>query len=569
MGIVYAEIKKKSKYIALTFVIKCFATIVELLIPLLLSYIIDDVIERENIWEIIFFGFLMLVATFFAFMANVIANRMSSRSSTQITKEVRKQLYYKVSYLSEKQVDDVTIPTLVSRLTTDTYNVHQVIGMIQRAGVRGPIMLVGGIFVTLVISPMLTIILLVTLPFIAAISIIASKKGFPMYRVVQKKIDKQVEVVRENITGIRVVKALSKTEYEKNRFDNANQDTVYTEKKAAIIMSTVNPIVSLVLNIGLVGVLLFGGYLIDKGTLEPGSILGFMLIFNYILNSMLMITRIFMMISRASASIGRIHEIMDLEEDLKIQKPTYFGTDDYIVFDNVDFSYNGVKNDLTNINIRLKKGESLGILGATGSGKTTLINLLLRLYDPTHGGIYLEGKNINSYDEKTFRKNFGVVFQNDIVFGDTIENNIDFYRNLSKEEINNAVKNSEAKFINEPEVGLNYEVASRGLNLSGGQKQRLLIARSMAAKPNILILDDASSALDYKTDANLRKNINENFKDTTLIIVAQRISSIMNCSKIIILDEGRIVDMGTHEELLKTSRIYQTISELQMGAFNE
>ena len=569
MGIVYAEIKKKSKYIALTFVIKCFATIVELLIPLLLSYIIDDVIERENIWEIIFFGFLMLVATFFAFMANVIANRMSSRSSTQITKEVRKQLYYKVSYLSEKQVDDVTIPTLVSRLTTDTYNVHQVIGMIQRAGVRGPIMLVGGIFVTLVISPMLTIILLVTLPFIAAISIIASKKGFPMYRVVQKKIDKQVEVVRENITGIRVVKALSKTEYEKNRFDNANQDTVHTEKKAAIIMSTVNPIVSLVLNIGLVGVLLFGGYLIDKGTLEPGSILGFMLIFNYILNSMLMITRIFMMISRASASIGRIHEIMDLEEDLKIQKPTYFGTDDYIVFDNVDFSYNGVKNDLTNINIRLKKGESLGILGATGSGKTTLINLLLRLYDPTHGGIYLEGKNINSYDEKTFRKNFGVVFQNDIVFGDTIENNIDFYRNLSKEEINNAVKNSEAKFINEPEVGLNYEVASRGLNLSGGQKQRLLIARSMAAKPNILILDDASSALDYKTDANLRKNINENFKDTTLIIVAQRISSIMNCSKIIILDEGRIVDMGTHEELLKTSKIYQTISELQMGAFNE
>ena len=569
MGIVYAEIKKKSKYIALTFVIKCFATIVELLIPLLLSYIIDDVIERENIWEIIFFGFLMLVATFFAFMSNVIANRMSSRSSTQITKEVRKQLYYKVSYLSEKQVDDVTIPTLVSRLTTDTYNVHQVIGMIQRAGVRGPIMLVGGIFVTLVISPMLTIILLVTLPFIAAISIIASKKGFPMYRVVQKKIDKQVEVVRENITGIRVVKALSKTEYEKNRFDNANQDTVYTEKKAAIIMSTVNPIVSLVLNTGLVGVLLFGGYLIDKGTLEPGSILGFMLIFNYILNSMLMITRIFMMISRASASIGRIHEIMDLEEDLKIQNPTYFGTDDYIVFDNVDFSYNGVKNDLTNINIRLKKGESLGILGATGSGKTTLINLLLRLYDPTRGGIYLEGKNINSYDEKTFRKNFGVVFQNDIVFGDTIENNIDFYRNLSKEEINNAVKNSEAKFINDPEVGLNHEVASRWLNLSGGQKQRLLIARSMAAKPNILILDDASSALDYKTDANLRKNINENFKDTTLIIVAQRISSIMNCSKIIILDEGRIVDMGTHEELLKTSKIYQTISELQMGAFNE
>ncbi len=569
MGIVYAEIKKKSKYIAWTFVIKCFATIVELIIPLLLSYIIDDVIERGNIWEIIFYGSLMLVATFFAFMSNVIANRMSSRSSTQITKEVRKQLYYKVSYLSEKQVDDVTIPTLVSRLTTDTYNVHQVIGMIQRAGVRGPIMLVGGIFVTLAISPMLALILLVTLPFITAVSIIASKKGFPMYKEVQKKIDKQVEVVRENISGIRVVKALSKTEYEKKRYDTANEDTIRTEKKAAIIMSTVNPIVSLILNTGLVAVLLFGGYLISEGKLEPGSILGFMLIFNYILNSMLMITRIFMMISRASASIGRIHEIMALEEDLKLKEPTYFGTDDYIVFDNVNFSYNGVKNDLTNINIRLKKGESLGILGATGSGKTTLINLLLRLYDPNSGGIYLEGKNINSYDEATFRKNFGVVFQNDIVFGDSIKNNIDFYRNLNNEEINGAVKNSEAKFINDPSVGLEYEVASRGLNLSGGQKQRLLIARAMASKPNILILDDSSSALDYKTDAALRKNINENFKNTTLIIVAQRISSIMNCSKIIILDEGRIVDMGTHEDLLETSKIYQTISELQMGAFNE
>ena len=569
MGIVYTEIKKKSKYITFTFIIKCFATIVELIIPLLLSYIIDDVIERENIWEIIFYGCLMLLATFLAFISNVIANRMSSRSSTEITKEVRKQLYYKVTYLSEKQVDDVTIPTLVSRLTTDTYNVHQVIGMIQRAGVRGPIMLVGGIFVTLVISPMLALILLIALPFITAVSIIASKKGFPKYKLVQKKIDKQVEVVRENITGIRVVKALSKTEYEKNRFDEANMDTIITEKSAAMIMSTVNPIVSLILNTGLVAVLLFGGYLISEEKLEPGSILGFMLIFNYILNSMLMITRIFMMISRASASIGRIHEIMELEEDLKIKSPTYYPGDDYIVFDNVDFSYNGVKNDLTSINIKLKKGESLGILGATGSGKTTLINLLLRLYDPTRGGIYLEGKNINSYDEETFRKNFGVVFQNDIVFGDTIKGNIDFFRNLTEEDIKSAVKNSEAKFINEPEVGLEHEVASRGLNLSGGQKQRLLIARSMAAKPNILILDDASSALDYKTDAALRKNINDNFKDTTLIIVAQRISSIMNCSKIIILDEGRIVDMGTHEELLKTSKIYQTISELQMGAFNE
>ena len=284
---------------------------------------------------------------------------------------------------------------------------------------------------------------------------------------------------------------------------------------------------------------------------------------------MLMITRVFTLLAKAKASIDRVQEIMDLEDDLLLEEASKIDTDDYIVFDNVSFSYNGVKNDLENINIRIKKGESLGILGGTGTGKSTLINLLLRLYDPQVGNIYLEGKNIKSINEEEFRKNFGVVFQNDIIFGDTVRNNINFYRELSDEKIKNAIDNSQALFINQLEDGLDHQVSSRGLNLSGGQRQRVLLARSMAAHPNILVLDDASSALDYKTDAQLRKNINQNYKDTTLVIVAQRISSVMNCEKIIILNDGKIEAQGTHKELLEKSTTYQTIYQLQMGAVNE
>ena len=569
MNLVYSEIGKKKKYITITLIIKTFATLTELFIPLLLTYLIDNIIPKENILEIVLYGCLMLFATILTFVGNVVANRMSSRSSTLITKEVRKQMFYKVQYLSSKQVDEVTIPTLVTRLTTDTYNVHQVIGMVQRAGVRAPILVVGGIIITLIISPILSLILVLLLPFIVFIALRTSKKSFPIYQDVQKKIDKQVEVVRENISGIRVIKSLSKEEYEKNRFNTANKETNDAEKKAAFLMSKMWPLIGLILNVGLVLVILVGGYLIDKSLLQPGAIVGYMLIFSYIVNSMLMITRVFTLLAKAKASIDRIQEIMDLEEDLLLQDVEKLDTDDYIVFDNVSFSYNGIKNDLENINIRIKKGESLGILGGTGTGKSTLINLLLRLYDPQVGNIYLDGQNIKSINEEEFRKNFGVVFQNDIIFGDTVRNNINFYRGLNDEDIQNAINNSQASFINRLEDGLNHEVASRGINLSGGQRQRVLLARSMAARPNILVLDDASSALDYKTDAALRKNINQNYKDTTLVIVAQRISSVMNCEKIIILNEGKIEAQGTHQELLEKSTTYQTIYQLQMGAVNE
>ena len=569
MNLVYSEIGKKKKYITVTLIIKTFATLTELFIPLLLTYLIDNIIPKQNIVEIILYGCLMLFATILTFIGNVVANRMSSRSSTLITKEVRKQMFYKVQYLSSKQVDDVTIPTLVTRLTTDTYNVHQVIGMVQRAGVRAPILVVGGIIITLIISPILSLILVLLLPFIVFIALRTSKKSFPIYQDVQKKIDKQVEVVRENISGIRVIKSLSKEEYEKNRFNTANKETNDAEKKAAFLMSKMWPLIGLILNVGLVLVILVGGYLIDKSLLQPGAIVGYMLIFSYIVNSMLMITRVFTLLAKAKASIDRVQEIMDLEDDLLLEEVNKIETDDYIVFDNVSFSYNGIKNDLENINIRLKKGESLGILGGTGTGKSTLINLLLRLYDPQEGNIYLEGQNIKSINEEDFRKNFGVVFQNDIIFGDTVRNNINFYRELSDEKIKNAIDNSQALFINQLEDGLEHEIASRGINLSGGQRQRVLLARSMAAKPNILVLDDASSALDYKTDAELRKNINQNYKDTTLVIVAQRISSVMNCEKIIILNDGKIEAQGTHKELLEKSTTYQTIYQLQMGAVNE
>lgn len=540
----------------------------DLIIPLFLAYIIDEVIPLEDIKLLLLFGFLMIVCTIIALLGNVIANRMASFSSMEITKSIRLQLFRKIIYLSKNQVDEISVPSLVARMTTDTYNIHQMLGRVQRGGIRAPILLVGGIIVTLIINYKLTLILLVTLPLICLITYFASKKGFPLYQDVQKNNDRIVEVVRDNVTGIRVIKALSKTEYEKKRFDSANQNMIKSEKKASFMMAKVNPVVTIILNIGLSFVILFGAYLVKNNQLGPGKIISFTLIFNNILNATIRITRIFITISKSTASIKRIQTILDLKTDLEIISGDSDKKEMGIIFNHVSFTYKGTNNFVSDLYFKVKKGESLGIIGTTGSGKSTIINLLMRFYDPDEGEIYLDGKNIKGIPQEKLHSMFGTVFQNDILFGDTVYHNIDFYRNLGKDQIVSAIHDAGADFVYELE-GLDAIIAARGINLSGGQKKRILIARALASKPEILIFDDASSALDYQTDANIRKVIREKYQDTTMVIVAERISSVKHCSKIIILEEGRIVGCGTHQELLGSSSIYQQISSLQMGDCHE
>lgn len=548
-------------------IIKFIGTIMDLFLPWILSYLIDEIVPRENIGEILFYGFLMVVCSVTAWLGNVIANRMASRVARNTTQSIRHDLFSKISYLSCRQTDEFTIASLESRLTSDTYNIHQMIGMMQRLGIRAPILLLGGITMTLFMEPVLTLVLLATLPFVALVMFYISSKGIPLYTKLQKSVDKMVRVVRENASGIRVIKALSKTEYEKNRFYEVNRELVKNDTKASVTMAASNPLMNLFLNAGLTLVVVVGAFRVYGGATQAGTILAFLTYFTIILNAMLSINRMFVMFSKGSASAKRISEVLDAPEDLTIGDRDHVDNGYHITFENVSFTYNsGAMDVVSNISFALKKGETLGIIGATGSGKSTIINLLIRFYDPDSGTIRIDGDDIRGIPMAELRAKFGIVFQNDVLFSDTIEENISFGRGVDKMSIKRAVDSAQAgSFINDLENGLDYRLTIRGSNLSGGQKQRVLISRALAAKPEILILDDSSSALDYQTDAKMREALSKYFRGATTIVVAQRVSSIKHADHIMALDGGEIIGYGTHEELMKNCAEYAQISDSQMG----
>ena len=547
-------------------IIKFTGTIMDLCLPWILAYMIDDIIPQNNVNLIFIYGVIMVICSIIAVTNNIIANRMASRVARDVTREIRHDLFVKISYFSNTQIDKYTIPSLISRMTSDTYNIQRLIGVMQRLGVRAPILLIGGVIVTLTLEPVLSLVLIATLPFVGIMVYYVSKKGVPYYSEFQMYVDKLVRIVRENIIGIRVIKALSKTEYEKSRFEKINKDTSDKEKKASIVMGISSPMMNLILNLGLSIVIIVGAFRVNSGTTEPGKIVAFLTYFTIILNAMLSITRMFVLYSKGSASAMRISEVLEEDEDIVIKNEDYIESKYHIEFNNVSFSYNKDVNAISNINFKLKRGETLGIIGATGSGKSTIIKLLMKFYEVDEGKIRINGYGINGVDKNELHKKFGVAFQNDMIFENTIYENIKFGRDLRKEDIFRASEYAQAKeFIENLREKYNEHLTSKGSNLSGGQKQRVLISRALAKKPEILILDDSSSALDYKTDSLLRKAINDNFKDTTTIIVAQRISSIKNADKIIVLEEGKIIGYGNHDELIKDCYVYKEISDSQMG----
>lgn len=547
-------------------IIKFIGTIMDLFIPYILAHIIDNVIPTGKTASIVFWGSIMLVCAIFAVSFNIIANQKAAKVARDTTEVIRHELFSRIMNLSNKQTDYFTKPSLISRLTSDTYNVHQMVGMMQRLGIRAPILLVGGIIVTLTLDPALALVLVSVIPFIGVIMIFISKKAIPMYMKLQQTVDTMVRMVREDSAGIRVIKALSKGEYEKKKFADINEEVVLKEKKAGITMALMNPTVNILLNFGLVLVIVVGAYRVNSGLTSVGKILAFTTYFTIISQAMMAISRMFIVLSKANASAKRIVEIVDSEEDLlQVILEEYVG-EDYIVFDNVSFSYDKIENNLTDISFKIKKGETLGIIGSTGSGKTTLVQLLMRFYDVDSGNIYIAGENIKSMEVEDLRKLFGVAFQNDTIFEDSIYENIRLGRDLTDEDIEKVIEYACAKeFVEEKEGGEDGLLNIRGANLSGGQKQRILIARALAAHPQILVLDDSSSALDYKTDATLRSNIKKYFDDTTLIIIAQRISSIMNADHIMVLEDGNCIGYGTHEELLENCETYREISISQLG----
>lgn len=570
MKFIYQYIKPFIGIMIVGLLIKTIGTLIELALPYILSYILDDLVPNDGrLSMIILWGGIMILCALLALLCNVKANRMASKVARDCTRKIRHDLFYQTITLSGKQLDYFTIPSLEARITTDTYNVQNFIGRIQRLGVRAPLLLMGGLVVTLIMDAYLSLVMIAILPIIFIVVLFISLKGVKLYASVQDSVDGMVRVVREDTQGIRVIKALSKVEKEQQRYDKVNKKLINAEKKASFAMGFVNPIMSLLMNLGITFVVLIGAYRVMNRQTEPGKIVAFTQYFTMISTATLSITRIFMMYTKSSASASRIAEVMNTVKDLEIASLDIYPlveNDDYIVFDNVSFSYNQTKDNLKNISFRLSKGQTLGIIGATGSGKTTLVHLLMRFYDVNKGAIRIGGKDIRTIPEKDLHTLFGIVMQNDFLFSDTILENIRFGREISQDDIEKAIQISQAyDFIMSFPEGLNHVLSQKATNISGGQKQRLLIARALANHPEILILDDSSSALDYKTDANLRKAILQNLKDTTSIIVTQRVSSVMNADLIIVLEEGEIIGMGNHQDLLNTCEAYKEISESQIG----
>lgn len=566
---------------AVGFLIKFIGSIMDLFIPWILAYVIDTVIPTGRIERIYLWGVVMLLCSILAVSFNIIANRMASRVASDSTQHLRHDLFAKKMYLSARQTDGFTKPSLISRLTTDTYNVTQMVGRIQRLGVRAPILLVGGILFTMALDPALSCVLLLVLPVLATIMIAVSKKGMPLYRRLQSAVDQFVCLVREDIAGIRVIKALSKMEYEKEKFDKINKMVVTCERNAERTMAVLNPAMNMFLNLGLVAVILVGAFRVNQGLSEVGKILAFMTYFTVILNAMMSISRMFVIMNKAVASAARIEQVLACGEDLATQEETEQRENEEeglveagakeaqkaeIVFEHVTFSYNKKEPNLRDISFQVKKGEMLGIIGATGSGKTTLASLLMRLVDVDEGRILVAGKDVRNYEKRALREKFGVVFQNDTIFEDSIYENVRMGRNLGREELEQALMYAQADEFAREKIETEGEMLDiRGANLSGGQKQRVLIARALAARPEILILDDSSSALDYRTDARLRKQLREHFQDTTTIMIAQRVSSVMHADHILVLEDGEMIGYGRHEDLLAGCQVYREISQSQTG----
>ena len=578
-------LKKYRGFMAGVMVIKLAGTLLELLIPYVLEYLIDTVAPTKQTGNVFLWGGVMILLAVTVRFLNVTANRLSVRVAKESILGIRRDLFRTSLNLSGSQMDAFGVPSITSRMTSDSYNVQSFIQSSQTLGIRAPFMLMGGIFITLMMDRGLASILCVMAPIMIVLVVAISMKGIPLYDLVQQGLDDIVRVMRENITGIRVVKALSKEPYEIRRFQSVNDTAAARDIKASIVMALPGPIVTLFLNTGLTLVVVLGARRVNAGVTQPGVILAFLTYFNMILMGVMGLNRIFMMMSKANASAKRIAAVVEMPEELTPVAPEQAARTDregYLVFDHVSFNYEAGAEEggadserfagssrqkaLSDIDFAVKKGGSLGIIGATGSGKTTIINLLMRFYDPQEGHVFIDGRDVRTYEKDELHRKFGVVFQNDAIFVDSIRGNIDFGRGVSDEAIERAASDAMAKeFIEKYDDGYAHEAVIQGANFSGGQRQRLLIARALAANPDILVLDDSSSALDYRTDAALRRAIREHHSGTTTIVIAQRVSSIMALDSVIVLDEGRMIGYGTHEELMRDCAVYRDIYNTQMG----
>ncbi|NLW19768.1 MAG: ABC transporter ATP-binding protein [Clostridiales bacterium] len=567
MNHMLSYLKPHTRALSWTLFVKFIASMLDLFIPFILAILIDDVVPLRQPGLIYLWGGGMAGCAILAVTLNIYANRMAATTAGKVTRQLRHDLFSRLSNISMAQFDGVSLSSAVSRLTTDTYNINQFLNRTQRMGVRAPILLVGGLILTSILDARLTLVLALTLPVITVIIYFVTKTSVPLYDRQQSVLDNLVRVLQENIVGVRVIKALSKTQDERDRFDKVNASLADVGRKAGSVVALSNPLSTLTLNLGLTAVVLTGAFLVNQGLSRPGSIIAFLNYFTIISNAMLGITRIFIMSSKGIASARRVEAVLRLEEPAPLPPSPAVDSPYHIQFDRVSFSYSGMEDNLQEISFALKPGQTLGVIGATGSGKTTLANLLLGLYQANSGQVLVDGQDIRTWDPGRLAAQTGVAFQSGFIMAATIRDNIAYFREMTDEQIWQAARDAQAEgFIAATKLGLDHQVESRGNNLSGGQKQRLLIARALAGQPRLLILDDASSALDYRTDAALRRALAQRHRGTTTLIIAQRVSSIKNADYILVLEDGRAIGLGSHEQLMASCPTYREIATVQMYA---
>lgn len=566
MKTIFKYLKPYQTQLSFGIFIKAFAGILDLMLPFLLAIIIDTIIPTESVMMIVFFGLLMMIAAIASIIFNVWANRISARVSTDAILDLRKDGYRTIMNLNAKRVDEVGLPSLVSRMTTDTYHVYRFFNVMQRMGIRAPILLIGAVILMVIIDVQLSVFVLGLLPLLFFVIGWITVKGIPYFDQLQKSLDELIKVVRENLTGIRIIKAFNQQNNEILRFKHINELTSAKEQRANIIVGLLNPTMALLLNSGLVLILWIGANNVLNGVSQVGSIIAYISYFTLILNAFYALNRIFMLTSKASASANRLSELLSSEVSMPmLEEVTHVSSDQSVLaFDHVTFGYYDHEPTLHDIHFELKPHETIAIIGATGSGKSTLAQLCLRLYDPQQGTISFMGKNIKSIPLEELRQSFAVVFQNDTLFSFTIAQNIELGDKVTSERMLESLDLAQAHFVHQLPQELQTVVQRSGANFSGGQKQRLVLSRALSKDAKVLILDDASSALDYMTEALIFNNLKSAHPLSTLIIT-QRVSLALTADKVVMLEAGKMVGYGTHHELMKTCSPYQQLVRIQLG----
>ena len=553
-------------------IFKLIEAILELFIPIVMAKIIDVGVANRDINYVLKMGGLLILLGAIGLGFALVCQYYASIASQGAGTSIRSELYKHINNLSHTEIDKIGTPTLMTRLINDINQIQTGIAMLIRLGTRSPFVIIGSTIMAFLLDFKLSIIFLITTPLIALVIYLVMSKSLPLYKVIQGKLDNLSLITRENLEGVRVIKAFSKEETEKERFKNATIELTEANIKVGKISALLNPITYIIMNLSVIAILWFGGIRVNIGSLTQGEVIAFVNYITQILLSLIVFSQLIVILTKGATSANRVLEILNIESSIKDNENTTFNrgnlSSPLIEFKNVSFSYEDSNEySLKDINLIINKNETIGIIGGTGSGKSTLINLIPRFYDATNGQILIKGISTKDYNLKDLRKLIGIVPQKAVLFKGSILDNLKWgNEDATLNDIKEALEISQSStFVNSLKDKYNSEVLQGGKNFSGGQKQRLTIARALISKPEILILDDSSSALDFATDAELRKALKDKTKNMTVLIVSQRASSIKDADKIVVLDNGEIAGIGTHDYLLNNCEVYNEIYSSQVN----